>query len=236
MIKITQKGSAKLRKPNFLALLISLMLMLIVVPVIENRFIALVLQETFLTAVLVTAIIANRHRRWVLRVGVGVALISLGLNWATVLFDNAFLTIASYLSSTVFLATIAGMILISVLRDHMASVRAIFGAICVYLLIGLCWALMYSALEHVQGDSFQIAHRTMTVRLRDGHEVTSYSQMVYFSFVTMTSLGYGDITPKTPLAQTLTWSQAVLGQLYLTVLIARLVAVLPRRVLEDDTA
>ena len=118
----------------------------------------------------------------------------------------------------------------------MASVRAIFGAICVYLLIGLCWALMYSALEHVQDDSFQIAHRTMTVSLKDGREVTSYSQMVYFSFVTMTSLGYGDMTPRTPAAQTLTWMQAVLGQLYLTVLIARLVSVLPRRTQEDDTA
>jgi hypothetical protein len=91
-------------------------------------------------------------------------------------------------------------------------------------------------LEHFQGEAFAIAHRTMTIRLRDGREVTSYSQMVYFSFVTMTSLGYGDITPRTPAAQTLTWLQAVVGQLYLTVLIARLVSALPQKNVRDGAA
>jgi hypothetical protein len=145
-----------------------------------------------------------------------------------VLWNNAALIVVSHLANTVFLSTVAGMILISVLRDHMASMQAIFGAICVYLLIGLTWALMYSAAEYLQTDSFAIAHRSPTVRTQDDREMTSYSQMIYFSFVTMTSLGYGDMTPRTPLTRTLTWSQAVLGQLYLTVLIARLVGLLPR--------
>jgi hypothetical protein len=52
--------------------------------------------------------------------------------------------------------------------------------------------------------------------------------MVYYSFVTMTTLGYGDITPRTPMAQTVTWMQAVAGQLFVAVLIARLVTELPR--------
>jgi voltage-gated potassium channel len=234
MFQTIKKDGSFLRKPDFLALLIALVLMLVVVPLVENRFVAMILQETFLTAVFVTAIIANRDRRHLVRVGGGIGILAIALSWATVRIDHPVLNVTSYVSSTVFLATMAALILVSVLRDHMASMRAIFGAICVYLLIGLCWAMMYSALEQLQSEPFAIAHRTIAVRLRDGREATSYSQMVYFSFVTMTSLGYGDITPKTPAAQTLTWLQAVVGQLYITVLIARLVSVLPQRTAAQD--
>jgi hypothetical protein len=62
-----------------------------------------------------------------------------------------------------------------------------------------------------------------------GQPLTEKSQMIYFSFVTMSTLGYGDITPRTPLAQTVTWMQAVTGQFYLVILIARLVNELPRQ-------
>ena len=51
----------------------------------------------------------------------------------------------------------------------------------------------------------------------------AYSDMVYFSFVTMSTLGYGDIRPQTPAAKTLAWMQAVLGQFYLAVLVAWIV-------------
>ena len=59
-------------------------------------------------------------------------------------------------------------------------------------------------------------------------EPASFSQVVYFSFVTMSTLGYGDIVPETPLAQTLAWMQSVLGQFFLAVLVAWLVSALPR--------
>jgi hypothetical protein len=52
--------------------------------------------------------------------------------------------------------------------------------------------------------------------------------MVYFSFVTMSTLGYGDVSPRTPLGETATWIQSVVGQLYIAILIARLVSELPR--------
>lgn len=58
--------------------------------------------------------------------------------------------------------------------------------------------------------------------------ITPYSQVAYFSFVTMSTLGYGDIVPETPLAQTLTWMQSVMGQFYLAVLVAWIVSAVPR--------
>jgi hypothetical protein len=165
--------------------------------------------------------------------GIVVACIALPLNWATIVFRTPLLVILAYAVGIVFLGMTAAMILISVFRDHLATMQAVVGAICVYLLIGLAWALMYSALEYAQPGAFDIPHRTVAARAVGGREMTSYSQMVYFSFVTMSTLGYGDMTPRTPAAQTMTWMQSVLGQLYLAVLVARLVSALPATAPED---
>jgi uncharacterized membrane protein len=63
----------------------------------------------------------------------------------------------------------------------------------------------------------------------DDEEIAPFSEVVYFSFVTMSTLGYGDIVPETPVARTLAWMQSVLGQFYLAVLVAWLVNAIPRR-------
>ena len=219
---------------QFLYLLASLLLMLVVVPVVDSHFIASLLKEAFLTAVLITAIVANRERRGLTISGIAVAAVALPLNWATIFFHSPLLIIMAYSAGIAFLGTTAAMILVSVFRDHLASMQAVVGAICVYLLIGLTWALMYSALEYAQQDAFIIPERTIVVRARDGRERTSYSQMVYFSFVTMSTLGYGDMIPRTPAAQTMAWMQSVLGQLYLAVLVARLVSALPKTLSQKD--
>jgi uncharacterized membrane protein len=202
-------------------------MMLVVVPMVTHPFTASLLREACLSAVFLTALIVNRQRPRILVLGISIAAIALPLNWATTIFHSPGLILAAYASGMAFLSIIAGMILVSVFRDHMGTVDAVVGAICVYLLIGLTAALLYSALEYVQDEPFDNPRRSVAVELPDGRQMTSYSQMVYFSFITMSTLGYGDIVPKTPLAQTLTWMQSVLGQLYLAVLVARLVTVLP---------
>ena len=93
----------------------------------------------------------------------------------------------------------------------------IFGAVSAYLLIGLVWALIFSLFQSMNPESFSIPEE-----LQSGKAWGIWS--IYFSFVTLTTIGYGDITPLTPAAQTYAWLEAVFGQIFLTVLIARLVA------------
>jgi voltage-gated potassium channel len=131
-----------------------------------------------------------------------------------------------------FIAITATMILNAILKDHMASKRSILGAISVYLLLGLSWTCAYSALEifalgNIAEEPFRFTER-QTIETPQGQPLTAWPQLVYYSFVTMSTLGFGDITPRTPLAQTMTWMQAVFGQLYLVILIARLVSLLPQ--------
>lgn len=92
----------------------------------------------------------------------------------------------------------------------------ICGAISAYLLIGIVWAIAYGLFYVLDPASFSIPESLQT---RHGGYWT-----LYFSFVSLTTIGYGDITPLTPAAQTYAYLEAACGQIFLTVLIARLVA------------
>ncbi len=96
----------------------------------------------------------------------------------------------------------------------------LFGAVCGYLLLGIIWSLLYLAVETTSQGSFsvpaQAAADTANVQ-------PSRGDLSYYSFITLTTVGYGDITPTKPLVRTLAWMEAVAGQFYLAVLVAGLV-------------
>jgi len=98
----------------------------------------------------------------------------------------------------------------------------IFAALCVYLLISLVWAMFYAMIEVFSPGSFiHILEQQDTVEMKFGYGDTASS--LYYSLVTMTTLGYGDIAPVNEVARMFASTQAVIGQLYIAVLIARLV-------------
>jgi voltage-gated potassium channel len=101
-----------------------------------------------------------------------------------------------------------------------ASGDAIFGAVCGYLLLGIIWSLLYSAVETASPGSYNMPapQGVNAVAARPDRGALSY-----YSFVTLATVGYGDITPMTPLARTLSWMEAITGQFYLAILVAGLV-------------
>jgi Ion channel len=105
----------------------------------------------------------------------------------------------------------------SVMRPHRPVGDRIVGAICVYVVIGLAWASVYETLDGVVPGSFRFPADT-------GWAAPSPLRYRYFSFVTLATLGYGDVTPVTVLAGTLASMEAVMGQLYIGITVARLVA------------
>ncbi len=122
-----------------------------------------------------------------------------------------------------FFGLIGKTILANILRPGTMTADRIFGAICVYLLMGLGWAMAYSTLESFWPGSFRIGEEI--TMLGPGNEGHQFSVFVYYSFVTISTLGYGDITPVTPPARAFSFLEAVTGQLYLAVLIAGLVGI-----------
>ena len=117
-------------------------------------------------------------------------------------------------SGIIFIACIIYAILNHILRQKQVSREVIYGAIVAYLLFGILCAVAYGFVDLLQPDSFGFSHDL----LQDSRE-----RFFYFSFVTLTTLGYGDITPITAAARSLATLEAIIGQIYLVVLIAWLV-------------
>jgi len=116
------------------------------------------------------------------------------------------------LSGLLTVATI-GTIALGVVDQGEANVQAVTGAVCVYVMIGLVFVFIYGVLAKLgSGDFFaQGTDGTRSLRL-------------YFSFVTLATLGYGDYTPAGSLGRTLAVVEALIGQLYLVTVIAVLVS------------
>ena len=88
-------------------------------------------------------------------------------------------------------------------------------------MIGVGWVLAYSAVEALQPGAFLVNGRPL-IELHEQLQIR-YAELIYFSFVTLTTLGYGDIVPTTPQARAVADAEAILGQLYIAIFVARLV-------------
>ncbi|MFC1834006.1 potassium channel family protein [Thermodesulfobacteriota bacterium] len=105
-------------------------------------------------------------------------------------------------------------ILKSLLRATHVSVDQITGGVNIYLIIGFIWANVYLLLERVRPHSFAV----------DLSAADIFHKFVYFSFVTLTTLGYGDIAPKEPIAESLVTLEAIVGHMYVPVVVTYLLS------------
>ena len=110
-----------------------------------------------------------------------------------------------------------------VIRAHDVDLDTILGSIAGYLLLGSAWAALYSMLHLVSPDSFEMG--ALLPQFLNG-EKARFPVFIYYSFVTLTTLGYGDMTPVTQAARTLSWLEAVAGQFYIATLVAATISVL----------
>ena len=106
------------------------------------------------------------------------------------------------------------LILLEIARSSEVSKETIFAAVVAYLLIALMWSFLYMILELAEPGSFSLPGQSSR------QETMHYE---YFSFITITTLGYGDITPLTNRASALALLEALIGQIYMVVLVAWLV-------------
>jgi hypothetical protein len=215
----------KARKTGpFLSLLIALLLLYLTGPILDQFRGASILLDIIYSCVLIAAVYAASRRRTTLWIAIALAaLVFLSVILRSVL-DQARVTRLSLVLLSVFLAYIAGTVLREVFRAKKVTANEIFGAICVYLLLGSIWASWYGLVLSFNHEAFSFATETMVTGSAIEIQRDYFSRLNYFSFVTLTTLGYGDIVPRSELARMLAWMQAVTGQLYLAVLIARLVS------------
>ncbi|MCU7959570.1 MAG: hypothetical protein KZQ58_06135 [gamma proteobacterium symbiont of Bathyaustriella thionipta] len=135
------------------------------------------------------------------------------------LIHDGDLSLISNIIAVIFFSHISLVLLVRVFQRQTINFDTIAGAISVYFLIGVIGAFIFLVLLGLDSQALDIPLNLLT----EGEEHRQFSLMMYFSFVTLTTLGYGDITPLSNAARIQVYLEALLGQLYLTVLIARLV-------------
>ena len=134
--------------------------------------------------------------------------------WSTYFVEIRTVSLLTRIFGVLFFAYAVINILRIIAKSEKVTRETIFAAVVAYLLIALMWAFLYMILERVSPGSFsfpETGSRGQTI------------QFEYLSFVTITTLGYGDITPVTDKASALVMIEAVVGQIYLVVLVAWLV-------------
>jgi hypothetical protein len=205
----------------FSALLATLAATLLLTPFVSDDSGDVSRFRFFGSAVILAGIYAVSRRRILLFAGLALALPAIALEWWLALHPAPALVIAHFALSLGFLCYTAAVILYTILDEERVTLDTVLGGISVYLLLGLIWVLAYSMVEHLAPGSFR-ADGAPLPRPRDPGEFRQ-PDLMYFSYVTLTTVGYGDVLAKTTVARALAAAEAVTGSLYLAVFVARLV-------------
>ena len=195
--------------------LAALVLLFVASPFIEAMRDGAVVESVIATVVVCMGVLAVGGRRRTLVLAVLLVLPAVVGNWAHHIWPERFPMEAVLASRLVFLAFVVARLLVFILRAPKVNSEVLCAGVSVYLLIGLVWALGYRMLAP---DAF-----AFSVPPSSTHEMTRFNAF-YFSFITLTTVGYGDITPVSPIARMLAVMEAMTGTLFLGVLIARLVS------------
>lgn len=201
------------RAPRFVLLLGLILVELMLAPLVAADATGLSLAQMLTVIVMVAALWASGAPRAAVTLFVPTLIAHLVfVYWS----GNALHSVALLLRIA-FFAYVTGLIMWRTVREPDVSFDTIAGAACAYTLLAVVWAGIYLLLELLHPGSFNIPQAW-----RLGSQDPS-AALAYFSFVTLTTVGYGDITPAWPGAAGIAVTEAIVGQLYLAITIARLV-------------
>ena len=207
---------------RFVDLFLATVALVMLMPLLERNFFGGIVMNLIFLGLVATAIRSLARSRKV-RI---VAVVSGGI---AVVVDVSFtwLPMPEYLlplHTTIFSLGYGVLVSLTiwVIVRHLLSAKRIgidevIGGAAGYLLLGLLWAFIYLTLEVARPDSL-----SFPLKIKDPE---NFSRLLYFSYTTLTTLGYGDLLPKSPMARMLATLEALTGQIYLAILIARLVGI-----------
>lgn len=192
-------------------------LMIVVAPFLEMWKYGRVLEGVLVTAVLFAAVLAVGGRKRSLRLAIVLASPPLIARWLHHLMPDLVPEAFFMASFVVFMAFVVGQFLRFILRAPRVNSEVLCAAVSTYLLLALLWASLYALVARLVPDSF--------TGLPTGEPFLRGFKALYFSCITLTTVGYGDISPASGPARMLAMAEAITGTMYMAVLVARLVSV-----------
>ena len=204
----------KLSENRFFILLVLILSTIVLTPFLDHFLETRILMDIFLTVLFFSIIFAIKSKRSHLIIASILVLPLILSTWSIYFYDSTQTSIFTRIFGAMFFGYTVIIILQMIARSTDITRETIFASVVAYLLIALMWAFFYMILEMVVPGSFSFPGKSIRAETM---------QFEYFSFITITTLGYGDITPLTNRASALTLLEAIIGQIYLVVLVAWLV-------------
>ncbi len=221
--------STLLSRWSFHNLLVWLLLYLVAGPFLHGDH-ARILLSVSMSMVLFFAAYAVNTRGTMYRYVMGIMTLTLVLFWLDIFRVVEFTRLASRLIMAAYIALIIYMFAKYIMQARKVTSRLINAALCLYLLMGTFWGIAYDLLDIAVPGSYA------GILLENASNFTErFKHFQYFSFVTLTTLGYGDILPQTEGAAALCQAEAIIGQFFMAVLVARLVGIQVSQQFADKT-
>jgi len=211
---------------KFKTLLIFLFLLAAIEPILKQfgQF-GLNFLDILFTIALLTALYSISGNRKILISGILMVAPIFFLGWTDFAYNEFYLSLAIYALGMAFFGFVAVSILIHIVAEEKVTMDLIYGSACVYFLIGFMWSIGYGLIEMLMPGSFSVGGDLLNHmdRTHPSHYGFLNDNLTYFSFITLTTLGYGDIVPLSAPAKSVASLEAIAGQLYIALLVGRLV-------------
>jgi hypothetical protein len=177
----------------------------------------LVLVKIFFSLLAVTGIWAvskNKKHRIIVVI---VSILFLSFSWYRTVSEESWVVITSLVLAVLFNGLLSIFVLIRTLAPGPVNLFRVEGSVVVYLLMGLFFASIYALIFAIEPTAFTFSRVPSDLDL-------AQASLTYFSFITLTTIGYGDIQPTLPFSQSAAMMEGLVGQLFPAILIARLVS------------
>lgn len=212
----------KFRRFSAVQLLIALAALLICAPFVEEVEGGGLILSVLFSLVLLAAVIAVASRRRPLAIALALAVPAITARWINYFRPELVHPAVFLICALVLLGFVIGHLVYFILHAPVVNVEVLCASIAAYLMLGLMWTVAYWLVDQLTpGGAFAFNING------GGQSMTGFTGL-YFSFITLSTVGYGDITPVSRAARLLTAMEAVTGLLYVAVLIARLVSLYSR--------
>lgn len=201
--------------------LLALLLVLFAMRPYNQGLTYLVIWEFFITLAFFSAIFNCNHHRKVRICAFILAFPTLFFSWLELFYPSGTIFVITISLAIVFMTLCTVSTLYDVIRRAKVTLETLRGVVCAYFMIAFIFAYVYYLLEYLIPGSFHLI-------IRDTNFVTysrDLSQLMYFSFITLLTIGFGDITATLDFSQTFVVLEGIIGQFYIAILVARIVSV-----------
>ena len=206
-----------LRRYSAAEFLITLILMIVVTPFVGDMAGGRVIESVLMTVVFMAGVLAVGRRRRTLVIACILVIPAIFGKWINHLWPNLMNDKVFFSTGLIFAVFLVIQLLLFILRAPRVNSEVVCAGVSVYLMLGLCWMFAYLIVDRVHPHAFAYT-------VGPAPDVMDKFTCYYFSYATLSTLGYGDIVPISRVARMLAAMEAMTGTLFIAVLISRLVS------------